>query len=204
MAPGLPDEVVVPVPQRLGSRGFSFRIVVQSPMEHDLELVATGLVGHFGRDTPLTGSLHHMDEALGGALSSWRENGAESTPGDIKAFTPPRNGAIRARALVAVWLGMDTDVDVGRVALAAGRVVDEAVKRRVDRVGFAPGVVDGGLHLPVKELSRAIASAVAATYEGLDSAYALSFELEVSPPRRDDTVRGAREALATLEDHTRS
>jgi hypothetical protein len=203
MAPGLPD-AVIPVPQRLGSRGLSFRVVVQSPMEHDVELVATGLVGHHGQSVPLTGSLHHMDEALAGALSSWREIGGESAPGDIKVFTPPRNGAIRARALVVVWLGMDSDVDVGRVALAAGRAVAEAAKRRVDRVGFAPGVVDGGVRLPVTELSRAIALAVAVTYARLDGAPPLSFELEVSPPRRDDAVRGAREAFATLEDHARS
>jgi hypothetical protein len=199
MVPGRPDDVVIPVPQRLGARGFSFRIVVQSPMEHDLELVATGLVGHRGHDVPLTGSLHHMDEALGGALSSWREHGDGSTPGDIKVFTPSRDGAIRARAVLAVWLGVDGEVDVGRVALAARRAVEEAAKRRVERVGFAPGVVDGSVHLPVAELARSVALAAAAAYEQLASSHALSFELEVSPPRRDEAVRGARDGLATLE-----
>jgi hypothetical protein len=200
----VPDEVVISVPQRLGSRGFSFRVVVQSPMEHDLELVATGLVGHRGHDVPLTGSLHHMDEALGGALSTWREHGDDTAPGDIKVFAPPRDGAIRARAILVVWLGVDSEVDVGRVALAAGRAVEEAAKRRVERLGFAPGVVDGSVHLPVVELARSIALAAAAAYEQLASSHPLSFELEVSPPRRDEAARGAREGLATLEGHARS
>jgi hypothetical protein len=106
MAPGLPD-AVIPVPQRLGSRGLSFRVVVQSPMEHDVELVATGLVGHHGQSVPLTGSLHHMDEALAGALSSWRENGGEPAPGDVKVFTPAYSGHRdhRDRRIVITQIG---------------------------------------------------------------------------------------------------
>jgi hypothetical protein len=167
-------------------------------MEHDVDLVTTGLVGHRGHDVPLTGSLRHMDEALAGALSSWRENGDRSKPGDTKVFTPLRDGAIRARAVLVVWLGMDSDIAIDRVAMAAGRAIEEAARRRVDRVGFAPGVVDGSVRLPVAELAGAVARSAMAAYDRLPSPSVLSFELEVSRPRRDEAVRGAREALASV------
>jgi hypothetical protein len=200
MEPQSLDGVLIASPLALTARGFAFRVVVHSPLDHQVELVATGLVGHRGTDVPLKGSLRHMDEALGHELSRWRAApGPATTPGTVNVFEPTVGGPIQARTVLAIWLGMDDDIDVTRVGLAASKAVEAAVSRGALRIGFAPGLVDGSVSLPVVDIAQAVAIAAAETYARLTTAGALSFEMEVSPPRRDDAIRGARAGLASLE-----
>jgi hypothetical protein len=110
----------------LTARGFAFRVVVHSPLDHQVELVATGLVGHRGAEGQLAA---HGRRARSRALAMARGT--------------RRRGPIHARIVLAIWLGMDDDIDVARVGFAASRAVEEAVSRGADRIGFAPGLIDG-------------------------------------------------------------
>jgi hypothetical protein len=146
-----------------------------------------------------------LDKHLGGVIASLRERGEFGGNQLETILIVPPPGSIKAKALLLVGLGDETDLSLNLME-AVGRVsLREAVRLGVSRVAFAPLIRDqGNTKIGTGEVERAVVRGMLLAYdtekrlqkEGLAKAYTLDqWNVEAGPMYFDETVEGVQKAI---------
>jgi cytosol aminopeptidase family protein len=163
------------------------RVDAMSPLEHDVDLVAVGVVTPSGGE-PLTGSVSKLDGLLGGAIEQMRTAASE---GETRLV----NGApgVKARKVLLIGLGAHGSLRLEALQ-AAGRIaIEKGLALGAATIGFAPGLRDAGVtSFDVADVSHAIARGVRQGFATRDAATrtAIVFALESSPANSEQATKG--------------
>ncbi len=158
----------------------------------------------------MSGAPVELDKHLGGVISSLRERGEFAGDELETCLIIPKEGSIKAKALLLVGLGdeaklsLDTTERVGKVALR------EAVRLGATRVAFAPLIRDQGNNtFKTGDVETAVVRGMLLAYdterrlqkERLAKEYTLEeWWVEAGPTYYDETVAGVKKAAAEATD----
>jgi hypothetical protein len=158
----------------------------------------------------MSGAPVELDKHLGGVIASLRERG-EFTGDELETvLIIPKEGSIKAKALLLVGLGdeaklsLETAERVGKIALR------EAARLGVTKVAFAPLIRDqGNTAFKTGDVETAVVRGMLLAYdterrlqkEGLAKAYTLEeWWVEAGPAYYDETVAGVKKASSEATD----
>ncbi len=176
-----------------GSTGLTIAVATASPVDHDVDLVAVGVVAS-RTGQPLHGTIAVLDRLLGGAIECMRvESGPNARAGDATRIDGAP-GVVAPRILL-VGLGPAASLGPDALAVAARVAVESAIDLGARTVGFAPGLLDAGVVLlKVDDVARAVARGAREGYDARARATPrrLDFYLESSSASRDMALRALR------------
>lgn len=126
-------------------QGVAFDVVRWVPADADVDLSFACMFEHEAPGATMTGGLLHLDQALGGALSTLRAEGlfrAEEMETLFVASPPP---SAVARSIMVIGFGDPATVSHRRLERATRVAAREAIRLKARSVAFAPDLLDGGL-----------------------------------------------------------
>jgi hypothetical protein len=164
-----------------------------SPVDHDVELVAVGVVGApAGR--ALQGAVLHVDTLLQGAVERLRGRAGAAPPGETELVAGAPG--IKAPRVLLIWLGPAEALTLDVLHLAGRQAVSVALSLGVATLGMAPGLRDAGVTtLGVGDVSHAVAvgareAFAAEATRGAEGRRSLELLLEASPANLGQALEG--------------
>jgi hypothetical protein len=149
--------------------GVGFETVTWAPSEAEVDL---SIACMFEREMPgadLAGGLLQLDEALGRALTVFREAGyfGAQEMETLLVQTPPKT--VRARQILLIGLGNPLTLSSAILERALRVAVREAIRLGATTVAFAPNLLDAGIRdaasLEVEDaMVRGVSSALLAEH----------------------------------------
>jgi hypothetical protein len=179
--------------------GLVVTVEVASPLVHDVDLVAVGVVAPRGHDESLEGSVRELDRVLGGAIEQMRLGGGAGVRLGETLLIDGTPG-VRARRVLLIGLGPAETLRSDAFAVA-GRIAVQLGLDLASTMGFAPGVRDAGVtHLAVDDIAEAV---VLGAREGFAARNVgpkrrLVFSLETSATNRDRALEGIGRRAADM------
>jgi hypothetical protein len=172
------------------ANGLIVTVEVASPVVHDVDLVAVGVVAPEA-DELLAGSVQQLDRLLGGTIERMRGGGGS---GVRLGETLLIEGALGVKAPRVLLIGLGSAARLRSEAFAmAGRIAVQLAFDLASTIGFAPGVRDAGATtLPVDDIAEAVALGARGGFaaRGGGSNRRLVFSLESSAANRDLALEG--------------
>lgn len=126
-------------------RGVSIEVAAWDGAGADVDLSCACMFSHELAVAGPAGGLLHLDQALGGALTSLRRSGhfRADVMETLLLDRPP--ATIHARSVLMIGLGDPQAWTPALTARAAATALRHAVQGRVSSAAFAPSVLDAGI-----------------------------------------------------------
>ena len=189
-----------------GPEGLAVKVRMEGPYTADAPLQVVCYFKYSAEGAKrMSGAPVELDKHLGGAIAALRERG-EFVGDELETMlVVPKEGSIKAKALLLVGLGDEASLSVATMERVGKVALREAARLGVRRTAFAPLIRDqGNSSIAAGEIAQAVARGVILARdtesrlakEGLGKGQSLDeWVMEAGPKYFDETVDGVRRSL---------
>jgi len=161
------------------ANGVSIDLAAWDAVQAQVDLSVACMFAHEKAGSGPAGGLRHLDEALGGALTTLRSSGSfKAAFMETLLVSVPQTG-IAADALLIIGLGDPAGWTPATSASAVAAAVRQAAQRGARTVAFAPSLLDAGFD--ASSIAGVTPQMLAALVEALESQKRIA-EHHLAPP----------------------